>query len=274
MARSIQTINSEIITNVQNDTTLGSLLTSTSQTAKWRLWSYIVATSIAYFEQLMDLFTAEIESKLTLIAPNTPQWIQYQIFKWQYNYQAIYQTDSTASNFGFYYYSVIDTTANVVTQCSVSTLPNRVVSLKCASNSTALTTDQKTQLTAYLKDAIIPAGVSFQLVSVSGDLLTFVGQINYDGQYSDVIQTNVETAITNYLNTLPFDGVVYINKIIDAVINVEGVTNFTITNLTNINALAVTTNLITSSNWIQNSLLPYSGYLQTSDYTGLTYIAN
>jgi len=273
MARSIQEINNQILTNIANDSVLGSQLTSTSQTAKFRLWSYIVATSIAYFEQLMDLFTANVESKLTLIAPNTPQWIQYQVFKWQYGYQAIYQTDSTQSNFGFFYYPTIDTTANIVTQCSVLTLPNKTISIKCASNSTALTSGQQIELLAYLEEAIIPAGVSFQLISVSGDILTITGVVNYDGQYQDVIDANVKSAIESYLTTLDFNGYMYVNKLVEAIQNVQGVTNVTLSDLLNTDTNGSITNLITSNNWIQNKLLPYSGYFNTSAYV-LTYTPN
>ena len=274
MARSIQEINNEILTNISNDSVLGSQLTSTSQTAKFRLWSYIMATSIAFFEQLMDLFIAQVESKLTLIAPNTPQWVQSQILSWQYNYQALFQDDKTKSNYGFFYYPTIDTTANIVTQCSVITLPNRTVSIKVAKNSTALTVSETTQLNNYITEAVIPVGVNFSLISIDGDLLTFTGVINYDGQYSEIIQSNVETAITNYLNTLQFDGVMKVNNIIDAVISVQGVNNFTINNLTNTDANSSITNLITSNNWVQNTLNPLSGYFQASDFTGITYIAS
>jgi hypothetical protein len=274
MARTIQEINNQILTNIANDSVLGSQLTSTSQTAKFRLWSYIVATSIAFFEQLMDLFLAQVESKLTLIAPNTPQWTQAQIFAWQYNYQAIYQTDKTQPNYGYFYYPVIDTTANIVTQCSVITLPNKTVSIKVASNSTALTTPQKTQLSSYITEAILPVGIGFILTSIAGDKLYFTGSIQYDGQYSDIIQSNVQTAITNYLSNLPFNGIMKINNIIDAVIGVQGVNNFTITNLYNVDANTTTINLITSNNWLQNTLNPVSGYFQASDFTNLTYIAS
>lgn len=274
MARSIQEINNEILTNISNDAVLGTQLTSTSQTAKFRLWSYIIATSIAFFEQLMDLFITQVESKLTLIAPNTPQWVQAQIKAWQYNYQALFQDDKTQSNYGFYYYPVIDTSANIVTQCSVITLPNRTVSIKVAKNSTALTTPEQTQLSNYITEAIIPVGVNFTLTSISGDLLSFTGVVYYDGQYSEIIQANVENAITTYLNTLQFDGLMKVNNIIDSIISVAGVNNVVFTDLSNTDANSSVINLITSNTWNQNTLNPLSGYFQTSDFTGLTYVAS
>jgi uncharacterized phage protein gp47/JayE len=44
----------------------------------------------------------------------------------------------------------------------------------------------------------------------------------------DSIQDSVKLALTNYLNTLPFDGVILISKLQDAIQGVEGVNDVVI----------------------------------------------
>ena len=56
MARTISQIQKQINQEIQSDSVLSPLLTSTSQTALWNLFTFVVAVSIALFEQLQDVF--------------------------------------------------------------------------------------------------------------------------------------------------------------------------------------------------------------------------
>ena len=84
MARTIDDIQQQIITNVQATPELAGA-TSTSKRAIWRLWTYVVAVAINLFEQLQDVFLAQSESIVALSAPQTPQWVQDRAFKFQYD---------------------------------------------------------------------------------------------------------------------------------------------------------------------------------------------
>ena len=84
MARSVATIQALIVTNFQAQPELAAA-NSTSKRAIWYLLTFIVATAINVFEQLLDLFKANITAIVALSAPATPQWLQAKIFNFQYS---------------------------------------------------------------------------------------------------------------------------------------------------------------------------------------------
>src|ERR1700753_1852304 len=85
MARSTATIQQQILSNIKADTTLGPLLTSTSKRAIYNLLAFIMAVAINVLEQLIDIFTANVEAVAAGSAPATIAWLQAQIFKFQYS---------------------------------------------------------------------------------------------------------------------------------------------------------------------------------------------
>ena len=70
MARTIEQIKTAIIDSV-NANMPGM---SGSAVAEWRLWAYIVAVAIHYFEIIMDLFRREIDTLTAQITPGTVRW--------------------------------------------------------------------------------------------------------------------------------------------------------------------------------------------------------
>ena len=72
MARTVQQIKQSMIDAKNADANLAGL-TSTSQTAKWNLYFFIVAACIAIFEQLQDLFKVDLETIAASSEPSTPQ---------------------------------------------------------------------------------------------------------------------------------------------------------------------------------------------------------
>ena len=63
MARTIATIQAEIMTAIADDLILGAVLTSPSQVALYRLFAYQVATAIAEEEQIQDILQTNIENQ-------------------------------------------------------------------------------------------------------------------------------------------------------------------------------------------------------------------
>jgi hypothetical protein len=80
-------------------------------------------------------------------------------------------------------------------------------------------------------DSISFAGVQYLVASSAADKLFLEAEIFYNGQYSAVISTNVIAAINAYLAAIPFDGNVRVNKLVDAIQAVDGVTDVVINNL-------------------------------------------
>ena len=87
MARTIATIQNQIIANKNADTNLSGL-TSPSMSAVWLAWSFICAVAINLFEQLLDVFKTDLESNLPGSALANGAWIQNQVLN-------VFQYDAT-----------------------------------------------------------------------------------------------------------------------------------------------------------------------------------
>ena len=220
MARSIALIKQQMIDAKNAEAALAGL-TSTSQTAIWNLWFYIVAASINVFEQLQDVFKSELETIQNNARPGTEQWVQSMTNKWQYDGtypQIIGLVDLVPT------YPTVDATKRIVTRCSVTTDTNKIVNIKVAKSEppAPLSSPERTSLVGYW-NVVGVAGVSYNIISADSDKIEIVGDIYYDGQYALTIAQAVKDAINNYLSTLDFNGNVYVTKIEDAIQNVQGV---------------------------------------------------
>jgi hypothetical protein len=130
-------------------------------------------------------------------------------------------------------YPEIDEALKIITRCSVKETGNLVVQAKVAKSDppVALSGPEKTALEDYL-EIIKPAGTQVNVVSLTADKLYILGTIFYSGQYSDVIEANVEDALESYMTNLSsaenFDGVVRVVEVIDVIQAVEGVVDVNI----------------------------------------------
>jgi hypothetical protein len=229
MSRSISEIQQQMLDNIAADTTLGTLLTSTSKRAIYRLFTYIVAVAINTLEQLIDIFTASVEDIASKAAPATSAWLQNQILKFQYSAttpQVIQLIDFAPA------YPIVDETLRIISRCSVSTNLSSSVLIKVATGATpaALSAPQLSALQSYVSQIGI-AGVNYSVTSDVSDKLYVQANVYYLGQYSAVISANVVAAIEAYLSAIPFNGQVKITDIEDAITGVEGVTDVVLVNV-------------------------------------------
>lgn len=218
-----------MLDNIAADTTLGTLLTSTSKRAIYRLFTYIVAVAINALEQLIDIFTASVEDIATKAAPATSSWLQNQILKFQYSAttpQVIQLVNYAPA------YPIVDETLRIISRCSVTTNLSSSVLIKVATGSTpaALSAPQLSALQSYVSQIGI-AGVNYSVTSDTSDKLYVQANVYYLGQYSAVISANVVAAIEAYLSAIPFNGQVKITDIEDAITGVEGVTDVVLVNV-------------------------------------------
>ena len=101
---------------------------------------------------------------------------------------------------------------------------------------TPLTVPQLLAFDAYVND-LAPAGISTATISRTADLLKLYLKVYYDplqikANGESLSQPGVfpvQVAITNYLTTLEFGGVLVLTKLIDAIQAVDGVVNPIIT---------------------------------------------
>lgn len=270
MARSIATIQAALIADVQADSTLSGL-TSTSKRAMWRLWTFVFAVAINLLEQLMDVFKTNTEKTVSLAAPQTSQWLQDKVFKFQYdatNPQVLQLINLVPQ------YAVVDASLRIVTRCSVKTNLSGSVTIKVAKNEPPepLDNSELSALQTYVS-LIGVTGIAYAVTSTASDKLFVQADIYYNGGYSSVIQTNVITAIENYLASLPFDGGMKLTDLEAAIRNTEGVNDVIFTNVIareDATPLANGTYLVTGNQYVGRIWPTVSGYIVGETTSGST----
>ena len=83
MARTLQEIEAQIIAEKDTRPELAGL-TSTSATAIWRLWVYIIAFAIWTQEVLFDKYQAEMRDMIDDLRPGTLRWYQQKCLEYQF----------------------------------------------------------------------------------------------------------------------------------------------------------------------------------------------
>lgn len=272
MARTIAQIQAEMDAEQALQTGLSSL-DSPSQTAIYTLWKYIISASIWAHEKLWDLFKVELEDIVANAPVGTDNWVQAQAFKFQYSAtdpQVVSLVNFVPS------YSVVDGDLQIITRCSVKTLPNKIVSVKVAKSDppSALSVTELSSFKGYLDD-ISFAGVQYNAISLASDKLYLDAEIFYNGQYSSVISDNVIAAINNYLANIPFDGNVRVSTLYDAIQNVEGVTDIIINDMAiraDATLFANKTYLVQNNTTIYNKYPTFAGYVVEETTVSNTFV--
>lgn len=226
MARTVQQIKQQMLDAKNADPALVNL-TSTSQTAKWNLYYFIVASCIAIFEQLQDIFKTDLETIAASAAPSTPQWTRNKVLKFQTGDVAELNTSTFVIE-----YPTVNTANQILTRCAVITAPNRTVLIKVAKNDPPepVSAPELAELQSYV-ETFNPAGIAFSIINEDSDKMAVEATIYYNGQYSAVIQTNVEAALNNYMANLPFNGVITTQAVVDAMQSAEGVSNVSLSRI-------------------------------------------
>jgi hypothetical protein len=218
MARTIQQIKQAMIDEKAAQTALSGL-TSTSQTAKWNLYFYIVAAAIAIFEQLQGLFKSDLEAIAAAAPPNTAQWTKAKVLDFETGNVAELNTTTFVVE-----YPTPVAANRILTRCSVTTGNYNNVLIKIAKGTppTPISVGEETELDDYI-NTWIPVGIDYSIVNEDSDKLMVDAVVYYQGQYANTISTAVEQALNDYLTNLPFDGVISNQAIIDSIQAVSGV---------------------------------------------------
>lgn len=206
-----------IMANAISDPLLAGL-TSTSNTAIWRLWAFITAVCIWMHEYIWSLYQKEIQTIADSAIPNTAAWLQKQVLLFQYGHNLLFENYRP-------YYTTVDLSARIIARSAVIDGVPAVVKVAKMSGS-ALTPLSAIELSAlgFYVDQIKPVGTPIQLLSLSPDKIKVVAEVHYRGLLSlSVVKQQVELAINSYLANLPFDGRLYLSELQDAVQSVQGV---------------------------------------------------
>lgn len=272
MARSIDTIQQQIIDSLVSEMTAIGV---TIDTTKWskrnimRLWTYVVAVAIAFLEQLMDVFKAELEATAAKAVPGNAAWVQDKIFKFQYDAVTpqVVQLINLVPQ-----YPLVDATKCIISRCSVKTDLSGNVLIKVATGNppAALSAGQTAAAQAYI-NTIGTAGVYYVVTSNEADKLYINADIYFQGQYSSVIAVNVQNAIIAYLASLPFDGVVKISDLENAIKAVDGVNDVIFKNIRarkDSDVYASGANLVLNNQTISRLWNTVAGYIVPETTTG------
>ena len=254
MARTIAQIKAAIIA-AKNADTLLSGLSSTSAVAEWNLWTDIVAICQWTLENLFDIHTQEVNDIIAAQKPHTLQWYINKAKAFQFG-DAL-QNDSDT-------YALLDTTKQIVAFAAASE-ENNGLRIKVATTTgaqlQALSANQLIALTHYM-NVVKDAGVRLFISTGPADrlqanLTIYYNPLVLDGsgkRLDGTAITPIQDAISNYLASLPFNGLFVPNYFIQYLQTVSGVV---ICNANSINATYGAMPLQA----INYQYLPDSGYL-------------
>lgn len=227
MARTEQEIFDAILADKAADANLAGL-TSTSNTALWRLWSWIVAKAIHIHEKVFDSHKTEIETLLAAGPPGTVGWYIKKIKEFQYGDSLVFVNDVPG-------YAVVDTTKQIIAAAALVEggidLLVKVAKSNGAGGYTALSGAELTAFETYL-NAIKFAGTKTVTVSLNGDQLRPAGTFYYSALYTLTdVQADLDAQIAAYIASVPFNGRIYKQAVIDALQKTKGYVDLELTAL-------------------------------------------
>jgi hypothetical protein len=264
MARSIDQIYQSIIASKN---TYLPQLTNNRPTSVWNRMAYIFAIATNLLEQLFDSYRVELTDLTNQSAYGSKDWLIRKAYEFQYSGTDPQVISWVPARYRYEYASIIEA-YKIITHASVQVVTGNQVRVKVAKGAVGslgpLTTDEYNATKSYF-NTICPAGQYIDLVSVVGDTISMTLDIYSEGQIpSSLIESQSRSAISNYLNGVSFDGIVYAASVVDAVQSLEGIINVVLVN--NGGTIQNTLNGFIAQNWT-NSVQLYAGYSGTINLT-------
>lgn len=221
MARTQQQVYNQIVANKNAEPALSGL-TSKSKVAIYNLWMWLTSASIVLLEQVLDIYKVDLESKIAKAGAGTLPWVRDRVLEFQTGYNVVYHA-------GVVYYTSIVPSAQIISRCSVTQSPDKVVNIKVATLEppVALSSIQKSELLYYMQQVNF-AGVQCNIISNNADQLYVNADVYYNGQLTESqLQTSVVDALNNYCKNLStvinFNGSIIISEIESSIISATGV---------------------------------------------------
>jgi hypothetical protein len=266
----------------QAATTGLSGLNSTSQTAIYKLFKYIVAVSQFLLESLIDQKKTEIENILKAGYFGTALWIRQKAFEFQYD-ATVPQVIEIIN--GVPTYPVIDTDMQIITRCSVKSTGFSAVNIKLAKSEppTVLSSAELTAISAYYnaggnaaggEQGIGAVGINYNCLSYLPDRLYIEAEIFYNGIYASVIEDTIIEALETFMANMPFDGDLKVVDVVDALQGVAGFVDIQIEELAfraQATAFGSRTQLIATATQANPSGATTAGYLIEEDTATYTF---
>ena len=279
MARSVDTIYADLIAKKESDSDLDALK-STSKTAIWRLWLYIVAYATNVLESLFDKHYTEVTSIITELKPHTMRWYRQKALAFQYGFDLISDTDifdnGTATEAQIEASKIIKYAA-ITEATTESRLVLKIATEDNAGKLAPITSGQESAFIPYIEE-IKDAGVAITVINYLPDILKLNLRIYYDplvltstGVSILTGKKPVEDALNEFMKELPFNGELVLNSLIDKLQKTEGVK---IPHLVQAASKWIDTALDDYGNFENISVkkIPVSGYFEIENFDNIEYV--
>lgn len=218
MARDTETIYQEMLVEKQARPEL-DLLDTPSNTGIWQLWLRLFAQLHHWMEEKWDSFKLEVQA---VVDSN-----QFGNFEWWHAKVKAFQFGDTLQFINNrWQYATIDTAKQIIYFVSISD-ERGLVKIKSAKITDGrpeqLGTDEASGLLSYIR-VIRPPGTRIAVESLPADKLLTRLIVHYNAQLGEApIKAAVEAAYVAYINNIDFDGIYYVNRMIDALQKIPGV---------------------------------------------------
>jgi len=230
MARSISEIQAEIYTEKASKPEL-DILSTTSQVSVWRLWVYVVAAVLYTVEKIFDMLRMDIDAINAANVIGSEAWYVERAYEFQYG-------DIPTILEGRLVYDTINLENRIIKRASILRLGNQnanaIIKVATIDEQTnelrALNPIEITAFNGYIRSLMF-AGSFIGTRSLPPDFFRLFAKIYYNAIYPlPDLQIRVANAVNQYIANVPFDGKFFLIKLIDAIQNVEGVSDVEIIN--------------------------------------------
>ncbi len=235
MARSIENIQEIIYKAKENEPVLNEL-NSTSKTAIWRLWVYIIAFIIHTLERIFDIHTNEVDFKIAQLKPHTARWYRNKALAYQDGFDLLPDSDKF-DNAGRSDEDIVKSKVVKYSAITEAEDESRII-IKITGEKDGklakLGTDVEERFKQYISE-IKDAGVRVTIINYEPDKLKMRITIRRDKLVLDSNGMNllsgkyeVKEAIQQFMKELPFNGELSLQALTDKLQKVKGVLDLNI----------------------------------------------
>lgn len=227
--RTLEEIKDEITT--EHETQLPQVA-SGSASAIYKLWINVVSNAIFGMEQIFAKDQANLIDLTERRRYGTVNWYASECLKFQLGDQLIFNSTT-----GQFYYAEIDESLQIIKRSAViedSTSGELIIKVakQIASELAPLETIERLAFKSYIEEIKV-AGTNITVISFAPDTINISAGVFYDG---NILLADLQATILSTLNDFkvnaPFNGVVLVNDIIEALRSIDGIDDVHFNNIT------------------------------------------
>lgn len=192
-------------------------------------FTWVVAACIWTFENILEVFKVDLAKDLQNRINGTPAYFANALLKYQSGDDLVMNEEGTQFS-----YPNVDVSKRVITKVAYYEedevgFHDKIVRFKIATGKPGaydrIDDNELVAIRAYLNQ-ILFAGQHAKVVSRIGDVLVPRVVVYYDGAVTeDDLYMQIEEALNKYISNIEFNGLVYAQKVIDSIQQVEHVTD-------------------------------------------------